>query len=213
MNFPLLLSRLAFFVVALIGLVTSPAWSANEAPDAFISRLSTTVLASIKADKTLQAGDVQKIMVLVDNQIMPNVDFQRMTSSAVGPAWRKATPEQKKQLEQQFKLLLIRTYSGALSQIGDQQVVMRPMRMAPEDTEVIVRTQIKGSGEPVQLDYRLEKAPGDGPGWKIYDINVLGVWLVQTYRGQFAREINANGLEGLIATLTERNQSAGSGKN
>ncbi|MBE2263712.1 MAG: ABC transporter substrate-binding protein [Burkholderiaceae bacterium] len=213
MNFPLLLSRLAFFVVALIGLVTSPAWSANEAPDAFISRLSTTVLASIKADKTLQAGDVQKIMVLVDNQIMPNVDFQRMTSSAVGPAWRKATPEQKKQLEQQFKLLLIRTYSGALSQVGDQQVVMRPMRMAPEDTEVIVRTQIKGSGEPVQLDYRLEKAPGDGPGWKIYDINVLGVWLVQTYRGQFAREINANGLEGLIATLTERNQSAGSGKN
>jgi len=207
------MSRLAFFCVALMGLVTSPARSANEAPDAFISRLSTTVLASIKADKTLQAGDVQKIMVLVDNQIMPNVDFQRMTSSAVGPAWRKATPEQKKQLEQQFKLLLIRTYSGALSQIGDQQVVMRPMRVAPEDTEVIVRTQIKGSGDPVQLDYRLEKAPGDGPGWKIYDINVLGVWLVQTYRGQFAREINANGLEGLIATLTERNQSAGSGKN
>lgn len=213
MNFPLLLSRLAFFSVALMGLVTSPAWSADEAPDAFIFRLSTTVLASIKADKTLQAGDVQKIMVLVDNQIMPNVDFQRMTSSAVGPAWRKATPEQKKQLEQQFKLLLIRTYSGALSQVGDQQVVMRPMRMAPEDTEVIVRTQIKGSGEPVQLDYRLEKAPADGLGWKIYDINVLGVWLVQTYRGQFAREINARGLEGLIATLTERNQSAGSGKN
>ncbi len=213
MNFPLLLSRLAFFSVALMGLVTSPAWSADEAPDAFISRLSTTVLASIKADKTLQAGDVQKIMVLVDNQIMPNVDFQRMTSSAVGPAWRKATPEQKKQLEQQFKLLLIRTYSGALSQVGDQQVVMRPMRMAPEDTEVIVRTQIKGGGGPVQLDYRLEKVPADGPGWKIYDINVLGVWLVQTYRGQFAREINARGLEGLIATLTERNQSAGSGKN
>ena len=125
-------------------LCTTPARAADEAPDAFISRLSSTVLASIKADKSLQAGDVQKIMVLVDGQIIPNMDFQRMTSSAVGPAWRSATPEQKKQLEQQFKLLLIRTYSGALSQVGDQQVVMRPMRAAPEDTEVIVRTQIKG---------------------------------------------------------------------
>ncbi len=194
-------------------LCTTPARAADEAPDAFISRLSSTVLASIKADKSLQAGDVQKIMVLVDGQIIPNMDFQRMTSSAVGPAWRSATPEQKKQLEQQFKLLLIRTYSGALSQVGDQQVVMRPMRAAPEDTEVIVRTQIKGSGDPVQLEYRLEKTPGQGAGWKIFDINVLGVWLVQTYRGQFAREINARGLNALISALTERNQQSAAGKN
>ncbi len=191
-----------------IGLSTFVVHAADEAPDALVSRLSTSVLASIKADKSLQAGDVQKIMVLVDNQIMPNVDFQRMTASAIGPAWRKATPEQKKQLEQQFKLLLIRTYSGALSQVGDQQVVMRPMRAAAEDAEVVVRTQIKGNGEPIQLDYRLEKTPGQGAGWKIFDINVLGVWLVQTYRGQFAREINANGLQALIATLTERNQQS-----
>ena len=194
-------------------LCTTPARAADEAPDAFISRLSSTVLASIKADKSLQAGDVQKIMVLVDGQIIPNMDFQRMTSSAVGPAWRSATPEQKKQLEQQFKLLLIRTYSGALSQVGDQQVVMRPMRAAPEDTEVIVRTQIKGSGDPGQLEYRLEKTPGQGAGWKIFDINVLGVWLVQTYRGQFAREINARGLNALISALTERNQQSAAGKN
>lgn len=191
-----------------IGLSTFVVHAADEAPDALVSRLSTSVLASIKADTSLQAGDVQKIMVLVDNQIMPNVDFQRMTASAIGPAWRKATPEQKKQLEQQFKLLLIRTYSGALSQVGDQQVVMRPMRAAAEDAEVVVRTQIKGNGEPIQLDYRLEKTPGQGAGWKIFDINVLGVWLVQTYRGQFAREINANGLQALIATLTERNQQS-----
>ncbi len=204
-------SRLFAFVMAVgIGLSALTAGAAEEAPDAFISRLSTSVLVSIKADKTLQAGNVQKIMVLVDNQIMPNVDFQRMTSSAVGPAWRKASPEQKKQLEQQFKLLLIRTYSGALAQVGDQQVVMRPSRAAPEDTEVVVRTQIKGDGDSVQLDYRLQKTPGQGAGWKIFDINVLGVWLVQTYRGQFSREINANGIDGLITTLTGRNeQSAG----
>jgi phospholipid transport system substrate-binding protein len=130
-----------------------------------------------------------------------------MTASAVGPAWRQATPEQQKRLQEEFKILLVRTYSGALSQVTDQTISMRPLRASPDDKEVIVRTEVRGSGDPIQLDYRLEKTPGQGAGWKIYNINVLGVWLVETYRSQFAQEINAKGLDGLIATLSERNRA------
>jgi phospholipid transport system substrate-binding protein len=143
----------------------------------------------------------------VDSRILPNVNFQRMTASAVGPAWRQATPEQQKRLQEEFKILLVRTYSGALSQVTDQTISMRPLRASPDDKEVIVRTEVRGSGDPIQLDYRLEKTPGQGAGWKIYNINVLGVWLVETYRSQFAQEINAKGLDGLIATLSERNRA------
>jgi phospholipid transport system substrate-binding protein len=125
----------------------------------------------------------------------------------VGPAWRQASPEQRKRLETEFKTLLVRTYAGAMTQAKNLTFSVKPMRTAPEDKEVIVRTLIKGRGEPVQLDYRLEKTPGEGAGWKIYNLNVLGVWLVDTYRSQFSQEINAKGLDGLIATLTERNKS------
>jgi phospholipid transport system substrate-binding protein len=130
-----------------------------------------------------------------------------MTASAVGPAWRQATAEQKKQLQDEFKILLVRTYSGALAQVTDQTISVKPMRSTPDDKEVVVRTEIKGGADPVQLDYRLEKTPGDGAGWKVYNINVLGVWLVENYRSQFAQEINAKGLDGLIAALIERNKS------
>jgi phospholipid transport system substrate-binding protein len=146
-------------------------------------------------------------MALVDNKIMPNVDFQRMTASAVGPAWRKATPEQQKSLQDEFKILLVRTYAGALSQVSEQDIALKPLRASPDDKEVVVRTEIRGRGEPIQLDYRLQKTPGQGAGWKIYDLNVMGVWLVETYRGQFAQEINAKGMDGLIATLAERNKA------
>jgi phospholipid transport system substrate-binding protein len=169
------------------------------------------VLDTIKADKSIKAGDVSKIMVLVDTKIMPNVNFQRMTASAVGPAWRQATPEQQQRLQEEFKKLLVRTYAGALDQVSDQSVVVRPFRGSPDDKEVLVRTEVRGSGDPVQLDYRLEKTPGEAGGWKIYNLNVLGVWLVDTYRSQFAQEINAKGIDGLISALAERNKRNGKG--
>jgi phospholipid transport system substrate-binding protein len=183
------------------------ALAADEAPDAMIKRLSDEVLAAIKADKAIQAGDTNRILALVDSKIMPNVDFRRMTAAAVGPAWRQATPEQQKRLQDEFKILLVRTYSGALAQVDDQTISIKPQRSSPADNDVVVRTEIRGRGDPIQLDYRLEKTPGQGAGWKIYNLNVLGVWLVETYRTQFSQEINAKGVDGLIATLMERNKT------
>ena len=183
------------------------AWAQDEAADAFIKRMSTEVLDVIKADKSMRGGDIAKVVVLVDTRIMPNVDFQRMTASAVGPAWRQATPEQQKRLQDEFKILLVRTYSGALSQISDQVIALKPLRAGPEDKEVVVRTEVRGSGDPIQLDYRLEKTPGQGTGWRIFNINVMGVWLVETYKSQFAQEINAKGVDGLIESLAARNKS------
>ena len=194
--------------VALAALtIGAAAHAEDEAPDALIKRLSVDVLDTIKADKSLRTGDIVPVIALVDARIMPHVNFQRMTASAVGPAWRQASPEQQKRLQEEFKILLVRTYAGALAQVKDQTVSMKPLRSAPEDKEVMVRTEIKGGGDPIQLDYRLEKTPGQGAGWRIYNLNVLGVWLVETYRSQFAQEINAKGLDGLIATLSERNKA------
>jgi phospholipid transport system substrate-binding protein len=185
-------------------MLAMPAYAQEEAPDALIKRLSVDVLDKIKADKTIQAGDTTKVMALVDSQVMPNVNFTRMTASAVGRSWRQATPDQQKKLQEEFKSLLIRTYSGALSQVKDQTISVKPLRAAAADTEVVVRTEVMGRGDPIQLDYRLEKV---GVAWKIYDLNVLGVWLVETYRTQFSQEINAKGIDGLIASLTERNKT------
>ncbi|MFZ3220036.1 MAG: ABC transporter substrate-binding protein [Rhodoferax sp.] len=180
----------------------------DEAADALIKRLSVDVLETIKNDKAIRAGDTARLIALVDERIMPNVNFQRMTASAVGPAWRQASPEQQKRLQEEFKTLLVRTYAGALAQVTDQTISMKPMRASPEDKEVVVRSEVRGGGsDPIQLDYRLEKTPGQGAGWRIYNLNVLGVWLVETYRSQFAQEINAKGLDGLIALLTERNKA------
>ncbi len=184
--------------------IAAPAMADMEAPDALVKRISTEALAAVKADPAIQAGDVGRIMALVDSKIMPSVNFGRMTSSAVGRFWREATPEQKEKLQAEFKTLLIRTYSGALGEVRDQTLSFRPLRARPDDTEVVVRTEVRGRGEPIQLDYRLEKTP---EGWKIYDINVLGLWLVDTYRNQFAQEINANGIDGLIAALAQRNKT------
>ena len=183
------------------------AWAAEEAPDAMIQRLSDDVLATIRSDKSLQNGDVERVMAVVDSKIMPNVNFTRMTASATGPSWRKATPEQKQRLQTEFKHLLVRTYAGALKQVSDQTVEVKPMRSAPTDKEVIVRTIVKSKAEPIQLDYRMERTPGQGNGWKIYDLNVLGVWLVDNYRPQFAQQINSGGVDALIRSLAERNQT------
>jgi phospholipid transport system substrate-binding protein len=178
---------------------------AETSPDALIKQVSTDVLDAVKADKSIQAGDVQKVVALVDVKVMPHVNFQRMTASAVGRYWRQATPEQQKRLQEEFKTLLVRTYSGALAQVKDQTVALKPMRSTPQDTEVVVRTEVRGKGDPVQLDYRLEKS---GDAWKIYDVNVVGVWLVENYRNSFAQEIGASGIDGLIAKLAERNKAA-----
>ena len=178
---------------------------AQATPDALIKQVSTEVIDTIKADKSLQNGDVSKIVTLVDSKVMPHVNFQRMTASAVGRNWRTATPEQQKRLQEEFKTLLVRTYAGALTQVKDQTVQLKPLRAAAEDTEVVVRTEVKGKGEPIQLDYRLEKADA---AWKIYDVNVLGVWLVEQYRNQFAQDINAGGIDALITKLAERNKGA-----
>jgi len=188
-----------------------PAFAADEAPDVLVKRLSTEVLDTIKADSSIKAGDVNKIMALVDTKIMPNVNFQRMTASAVGPAWRQATPEQQKRLQDEFKALLVRTYAGALDQVSDQTVTIKPFRGSPNDQDALVRSEIRGRGEPVQLDYRLEKTPGQGYGWKVYNLNVMGVWLVDTYRTQFAQEINSKGIDGLIAALAARNKANAKG--
>ena len=183
------------------------ALAVDETPDALIRRLSVDVLNTVRADKAIQAGDIDKVIALVDKIVMPNVNFRRMTAAAVGPGWRQATPEQQKRLQDEFKVLLVRTYAGALAQVSDQTVRIKPMRAAADDKDVLVRTEIVGKGDPIQLDYRLEKTPGEGAGWKIYNLNVLGVWLVETYRGQFASEINARGVDGLIQALVSRNKS------
>jgi phospholipid transport system substrate-binding protein len=180
-----------------------------EAPDALVKRLAVEVTEAVKADKTLASGDIAKVANLIDTKVIPFVNFQRMTASSVGPAWRSATPEQQKRLQEEFKMLLIRTYAGAVKEIKDQTVTVKPLKAAPEDANVIVRSEVRGKGDPIQLDYRVGKVQdGAASVWKIYDINILGVWLVETYRGQFSQEINANGVDGLIKSLAEKNKSA-----
>lgn len=178
---------------------------AQEAPDALVQRISHEVIDTAKADKTIQGGNQQRILSLVEEKIIPYVDFDRMTSLAAGRFWREATPDQKKQLTAQFRSLLIFTYSGALAQVRDQKIDFKPMRGSPTDTDVEVRSQvIQPRGEPIQLNYRMEKL---ADGWKIYDVNVLGAWLVESYKGTFASEIGRSGMDGLIKMLTEKNKS------
>jgi phospholipid transport system substrate-binding protein len=183
----------------------APAATTQSAPDQLVNKVSNDVLEAIRADKSLQGGDISKINQLVDQKVLPYVDFEKMTRLAVGRGWRQATPEQRTQLVKEFKTLLTYTYSGALSQISDHKVQLRPFRNAPTDTDVVVRTQVVASkGDPIQLDYRLEK--GDA-GWKIYDMNILGVWLIENYRNTFATELNSGGVDALLKSLTERNKS------
>jgi phospholipid transport system substrate-binding protein len=200
------LAALALGVAGAAAWAWAPAARAQtlEAPDVLIQRVAAEVFDTVKRDPALRAGDIARISALVDTKLMPHVDFERMTASAVGRFWRSATSEQRQRLMAEFKTLLVRTYSGALTQINDQTLVVRPLRAAADATEVVVRSEIRGKGEPIQLDYRLARTP---QGWKVYDLNVMGVWLVDTYRTQFAQEINARGIDGLIATLAERNRS------
>jgi phospholipid transport system substrate-binding protein len=181
---------------------------ANEAPDALVKRISAEVIDTAKADKEIQAGNQKRVMDLVESKILPYVDFQRMTALAAGKHWRDASPEQQKQLANEFRTLLIFTYSGALSQVKDETIEFKPLRADPADQEVEVRSTVKvAKGDPVTLNYRLAKSP---QGWKIFDINVLGAWLVETYKGTFSSEISKSGIDGLIKTLAERNKKLAS---
>lgn len=190
-------------VVAAAAVVSQVA-QAQEAPDALIKRVSDEMISTVKNDKALQSGDFRRMAEVVDAKIAPFTNVERMTAMAVGRYWRQATPEQQKKLQGEFKQLLVRTYSGALSQVKDQSIQMRPFRGdLTKDTEVVVRSQVLGAGEPIQLDYRMEKA---GDSWKVYDMNVAGVWLVENYKASFANEINKGGIDGLIATLVDRNK-------
>jgi phospholipid transport system substrate-binding protein len=184
--------------------LAAPALAQQEGPDALVKRLSQEVMEAAKTDKEIQGGNQKKVLDLVKEKILPHVNFQRMTSLAAGRFWREATPEQQQQLTNEFRALLVYTYSGAISQIKDQQLEFRPFRGSPSDTEVEVRSQVvQPRGEPIQLNYRLEKTP---EGWKIYDMNILGAWLVESYKGNFATEINKGGIDGLIKTLSDKNK-------
>ena len=179
------------------------------APDALIKMVVTDVMASVMADPDIQKGNIPKIVELVDKKIVPYTDMRRTTEMAMGPNWKKATPEQQNQLVMEFKNLLIRTYSGALSQLRDQTVQFKPLRAAPDDKEVVVKTVVLGRGDPVPLDYRLEKTD---KGWKVYDMNIMGVWLVEAYRNQFTNQISQNGVDGLVKFLQDRNKQLASAK-
>jgi phospholipid transport system substrate-binding protein len=177
---------------------------AQTPPDRFVETISNDVLNRIRSDKSVQSGDFQQVSKFVDSAVMPHINFERMTALSVGRGWRQASPEQQKALITEFRTLLLRTYSGALSQVGDKQVKVRPFRGDAAADDVIVRSEIVGGrGDPIQIDYRLEKS---GSAWKIYDVNVLGIWIVQTYRDQFAQEISARGIDGLIRTLSDKNR-------
>lgn len=195
---------LAAFAGWLFALMPAGAGAAASAPDEMIRTLSTRILDRIRQDAELKNGDIAKLSQFVDETIMPNVNFERMTALSVGRGWRQATPEQQKALMAEYRALLLRTYAGALSSVKDQQVRVKPLRAGAGDTEVIVRSEIVQSrGEPIQLDYRMEKS---GDVWKIYDLNIMGIWLVETYRSQFAQEISNRGVDGLIKSLGDRNR-------
>ena len=188
-----------------VGLLASQAQAADTGADALVRQISGEVIDTAKADKAIQAGDLGRINTLVETKVMPHVNFEVVTRSAVGPQWRTATPEQRSKLQAEFKTLLVRVYAGALSQLRDQTVEVTKTLPVQGSNQVVVQTEVRGKGDPIKLDYRLDK-PAEA--WKIIDVNVGGLWLVQNYRSQFAQELGKGGIDGLIATLVERNKAA-----
>ena len=181
----------------------------QSTPDGLIKSVVSDVMTSVKSDPEIQKGNIPRVVDLVDKKIVPYTDMRRTTEMAMGPNWKKASPEQQTQLVSEFRTLLIRTYSGALSQLRDQTFQYKALRASPDDQEVVVKTVVLGRGDPVPLDYRMEKTP---TGWKVYDMNIMGVWLVEAYRNQFANQISQNGIEGLIKFLQERNKQLATAK-
>jgi len=179
---------------------------AQEAPDALVKRVTQEVVTIIKSDPKVQAGDQARIREVIESKLLPNFDFQRMTALAMGRNWRTATPEQQKALVEQFRTLLVRTYSGALNQYRDQTIDFKPLRADAAATDVVVKTEVVRAGQaPVQIDYGMEKKDGT---WKAYDVIVGGVSLVTNYRDEFSQQVQAGGIDGLIKTLTTKNGGA-----
>ena len=188
---------LAMFVTATV--------FAEEAPDVLVQRVTEEVLDIVRKDKDIQNGHTQKVMELVDKKVLPNFDFTRMTALALGKEWRKASPQQQQQLTAEFRTLLVRTYSNALTSYKNQKIIYKPFKMAPADVDVLVRTEVQQPGsKPVQLDYSLEKVDGS---WKVYDVVVAGISLVTNYRDQFNQEVRNGGIDGLIAAIAAKNKS------
>lgn len=178
--------------------------SAQEAPDKMVQRVTEEVMTIVQSDKSIQSGDRNRIRQVINDKILPNLDFDRTTSLAMGRYWRDATPEQKQQVEKEFRALLIYTYSGAMSLIRDQKITYEPFRADPAATDVEVFAHANSAqGQPVRFGYRLIKNPD---GWKVYDVNVLGAWLIQTYKDSFSYEIQRSGIDGLIKTLADKNK-------
>ena len=201
---PLLTPRALIAAMTATLVLATPSW-AQTAPDALVRQISIDVIEAAKADKAIQAGDLGRIVTLVDAKVMPSVNFETATRSAVGVKWREATPEQRTKLQAEFKLLLMRLYAGALAQVKDQTVEVTKTLPVAGSTQVVVQTEVRGKAEPIKLDYRLDKS---GEAWKIIDVNVGGIWLVQNYRSQFAGELGKGGIDGLIKTLSDRNKAA-----
>jgi phospholipid transport system substrate-binding protein len=193
---------LSLLLVAL----SSVALAQEVAPDVLVKRITTEVIGIIKQDKEIQAGNPRKIADLVEKRVLPHFSFARMTQIAMAVNWRRATPEQRKALTEEFKTLLVRTYSNSLSLYRDQVIEFKPLRMRPEDSDVTVKSDIKQKGaQPVTLDYDMEKTPS---GWKVYDVKVSGVSLITNYREEFAAQVRESGIDGLIKVLVSKNRGA-----
>lgn len=194
-----------FSLLAGMLLLASNVFAADEAPDVLVKRVTEEVLNIVRNDKDIQAGNSKKVIQLVEVKVLPHFNFLRMTSLAVGKDWNRASPEQKKRLAKEFETLLVRTYSNALTAYKNQTIIYKPLRMQPGDTDVLVRTEIRQPGQQaVQLDYGVEKQ--DNGAWKVYDVVVAGISLVTNYRETFAQEVRNGGIDGLIATLADKNK-------
>lgn len=196
----------------MLAMLLAPASSlAQEAPDAMIKRVSNEVIEIAKNDPEIQRGNFRPIVALVQEKILPHLDMERATRLASGHHWRNATPEQRQRLTELYRDLLIYSYAGAMSQVADQTLEFKPLRAAPDDTEVEVRSEVRlpRRAEPVQVNYRLWKSP---QGWKIYDVNVLGAWVSESYRSSFSEEINRSGIDGLIKVLEARTRKLAASK-
>ena len=198
------------FLVGMLLAVPALTWSQapaqDIAPDVLAKKVTDEVIAVLRADKDIQAGNTRKILDLVESRILPHFNFLRMTRLAVGAPWRQATPAQQQSLTSEFRTLLVNTYTTAFTQYRDQVIEYRPFKMAPGDTEVVVRSLIKQKtgADPIDINYSMEKTDG---GWKVYDVVIAGVSLVQNYRSSFASEVQKSGIDGLIATLSAKNKT------
>ena len=192
-------------IVLTFATLLATAVMAQEAPDVLVKQVTEEVLEIVRKDKDIQNGNAKKAIDLVDAKVIPHFNFQRMTALAVGKDWRKASPQQQQQLTVEFKTLLVRTYSNALTGYKNQKVVYKPFKTNPGDTDVVVRTEVQQPGnKPVQLDYSLEKLDA---GWKVYDVSVAGISLVTNYRDQFGQEVRNSGIDGLIKAIATKNKS------